>query len=221
MTNTVPVLLMVVSWSCWVCSRISTSADCPAYECNMSRKISRVDFLLLARTYFFFQAEDGIRDHCVTGVQTCALPILNFGEILDSGKILICNLAEGKLGEDTSQLLGTMVLAKLQQAAFRRSQMNVKIRKPFYLYIDEFQNFATSSFTKILSGGRKFGLRITVAEQSTTQQDDRNVTNTILANTGTVICFRTASPIDEDLMLTQFRPLVEKGAIVNLPRFHF
>jgi len=58
-----------------------------------------------------------------------------------------------------------------------------------------FKNFATTSFTKLLSGGRKFGLRLTIAEQSTSQQEDRNVVNVILANTGTVICFRTASPI--------------------------
>lgn len=146
---------------------------------------------------------------------------INFDEILSSGKILICNLAEGKLGEDTSQLLGTTIIAKLQLAAMRRIRTNKTLRTPFYLFIDEFQNFATSSFSKLLSGGRKFGLRLTIAEQSTTQQDDRNLVNTILANTGTVICFRTASPVDEQLMLSQFAPYVVKGQIGNLPRYHF
>jgi len=146
---------------------------------------------------------------------------INFDEILSSGKILICNLAEGKLGEDTSQLLGTTVIAKLQQAAMRRIRMNKSVRSPFYIFIDEFQNFATSYFTKLLSGGRKFGLRLTIAEQSTSQQDDRNIVNVILSNTGTVICFRTASPIDEQIMLQQFSPYVEQGDIVNLPRYKF
>lgn len=146
---------------------------------------------------------------------------INFDEILSSGKILICNLAEGKLGEDTSQLLGTTIISKLQQAFMRRVRTPVSNRKPFYLFIDEFQNFATSSFTKLLSGGRKFGLRLTIAEQSTAQQADRNIVNVILANTGTVICFRTASPIDEDLMLSQFSPYVKPGDIGNLPRFRF
>ncbi len=146
---------------------------------------------------------------------------INFDEILSFGKILICNLAEGKLGEDTSQLLGTTIIAKLQQAAMRRVRTPVSNRKPIYLFIDEFQNFATSSFTKLLSGGRKFGLRLTIAEQSTAQQDDRNMVNVILANTGTIICFRTASPIDEELMLAQFSPYVKKGNIGNLPRFRF
>ena len=146
---------------------------------------------------------------------------IDFDAILESGKILICNLAEGKLGEDTSKLLGTTIIAKIQQASMRRARISASSRTPFYLFVDEFQNFATSSFTKLLSGGRKFGLRITIAEQSTAQQDDRNVVNVILANTGTVVCFRTASPIDEELMLSQFSPYVKSGDIGNLPRFKF
>src|SRR5258708_35329042 len=99
-----------------------------------------------------------------------------------------------------------------------RSQRSDRI--PFYLFIDEFQNFATSSFTKLLSGGRKFGLRLTIAEQSTSQQD-RNLVNAILANTGTMICFRTASPLDEKLMLTKFAQYVGRGDFCNLHSFRF
>lgn len=146
---------------------------------------------------------------------------INFDEILTTQKILICNLAEGKIGEDTSNLLGTMVISKIQQASVRRVRKERSSRTPFYLFVDEFQNFATSSFTKLLSGGRKFGLRVAIAEQSTAQQSDRNMVNVILANTGTVICFRTASPVDEELMLSQFSPSVEQGDIGNLPRYHF
>ncbi|MEI6040176.1 MAG: type IV secretion system DNA-binding domain-containing protein [Candidatus Berkelbacteria bacterium] len=146
---------------------------------------------------------------------------INFDDIMDHQKILICNLAEGKLGEDTSQLLGATIIAKIQQATVRRARQEYTKRKPFYLFVDEFQNFATSSFTKLLSGGRKFGLRITIAEQSTAQQSDRNIVNVILANTGTVICFRTASPVDEALMLSQFAPQVALGDIANLPRYNF
>jgi len=146
---------------------------------------------------------------------------INFSEILDDSKILICNLSEGKVGEDTSQLLGTTILAKLQQAALRRAMTEASKRKPFYIFVDEFQNFATSSFTKLLSGGRKFGLRMTIAQQTTTQQEDQNVTNIILANTGTAICFRTASPIDAQLMADQFQPYLGKSDINNLPRYNF
>jgi len=146
---------------------------------------------------------------------------INFDDILASGKILICNVGEGNLGEDTSQLLGTTIIAKIQQAAMRRVRTKLSDRTPFYLFIDEFQNYATTSFTKLLSGGRKFGLRLTIAEQSTAQQEDRNVVNVILANTGTVLCFRSAGPIDEDLMARQFEPVVTQSDIVNLPQYRF
>jgi len=146
---------------------------------------------------------------------------INFDDILDNKRILICNLAEGKLGEDTSQLLGATVIAKIHQAAVRRIRMEHAKRKPFYLFVDEFQNYATNSFTKLLSGGRKFGLRITIAEQSTAQQQNLNIVNVVLANTATVICFRTASPIDEETMLSQFAPSLSRGDIGNLSRFHF
>jgi hypothetical protein len=146
---------------------------------------------------------------------------ISFDDILDQGKILICNLAEGKLGEDTSQLLGATIIAKIYQAAMRRVRVDKEARSPFYMFVDEFQNFATSSFTKVLSGGRKFGLRITIAEQSTAQQKDKNIVNVVLANTGTAICFRTASPVDESLILPQFAPAVGPGDIANLPRFRF
>lgn len=146
---------------------------------------------------------------------------ISFDEIIDSEKILICNLAEGKLGEDTSQLLGTTILAKIQQAAMRRVIQQASNRRPFYVFVDEFQNFATSSFTKLLSGGRKFGLRMTIAQQTTAQQENDNVTNVILANTGTVVCFRTASPVDAKLIGSQFQPYVGISDINSLPRYNF
>ncbi len=144
-----------------------------------------------------------------------------FDDLLNQGKIILCNLSEGKLGEDTAHLIGTTIITKIHLAILKRARMEKALRKPFYLYVDEFQNFATSSFTRLLSGGRKFGLRVTIAEQSTTQQEDRRIVNVILANVGTVISFRTASPVDEELMLSQFHPLVKKGDILNLPRHHF
>lgn len=146
---------------------------------------------------------------------------INFDEIMQQGKIVICNLSQGKLGEDTSRLLGTTIMTKIQQATLKRANLPESKRKPFYLYVDEFQNFATHSFTKILSEGRKYKLRVIIAEQSTSQQDDRNIVNVILANVTTVVCFRTANYIDEELMLNQFAPYVDKGDIANLPKYNF
>lgn len=146
---------------------------------------------------------------------------INFDAILKDGKILLCNLAEGKLSEDTSELIGTVIITKIHQAAMRRTRIKVHDRKPFYLYVDEFQNYATKSFTKLLSGGRKFGLRIAIAQQSTAQHDDRNMVNVILANVANIVCFQTASPIDEEMMWLQFTPYIEKTQIANLPQYRF
>jgi hypothetical protein len=146
---------------------------------------------------------------------------INFEEIMDSGKILICNFSKGLIGEDTSTLFGTTILAKLQMASLRRARLSQAERRPFYLYVDEFQNFATMSFVQMLSEARKYKLFLTMAEQSTTQQQYQRLVEVILANVGTVICFRSGSPSDERLMLPLFRPFIEEGEIANLPTFNF
>lgn len=145
---------------------------------------------------------------------------VNFTDILN-GKILICNLSAGKLGEDTSKLLGTTILTKIQQAALRRADIPESQRKQFHLYVDEFQDFATLSFAKMLSRVRKYGVDVCMAEQSTSQQNEDNIVSIILANVTTMICFRTGNPEDEELMLAQFAPAVKKGEIMNLPRYKF
>lgn len=146
---------------------------------------------------------------------------INFDDIMNSGKILVCNLSKGKLGEDTSQVLGIMILNKIQLASLKRSRVKSSERRDFYLYVDEFQNFATKSFIDILSESRKYKLNLTMAEQSTSQLRDKHLVHTILANAGTIISFKTANPEDEKLILPQFHPYVEQGEIANLPAFHF
>lgn len=145
---------------------------------------------------------------------------INFNEILN-GKILICNLSQGKLGDDTARLLGTTILTKIQQAALRRADIPQSKRKQFHLYVDEFQEFATLSFAKMLSRIRKYGVDVCIAQQSTSQQQDRSIVDIILANITTMICFRTGNPLDEELMLNQFFPYVQKGEIMNLSRYKF
>jgi len=145
---------------------------------------------------------------------------IDFSDILN-GKILICNFSKGLLGEDTSELFGIAVLAKIQVAALQRARTKQTDRKPFYLYVDEFQNFATTSFVQMLSEARKYKLFLTMAEQSTSQQDDQQMVNIILANVGTIVCFRTGNPADECLILPLFRPYIEEGEIANLPSFNF
>lgn len=146
---------------------------------------------------------------------------IDFDDIIDNGKILICNFSKGILGEDTSALFGTTILAKLQLASLRRARNKQEDRRPFYLYVDEFQNFATMSFVQMLSEARKYKLFLTMAEQSTSQQDEQRLVQIILANVGTVICFRSGSPADEKLVLPLFMPYIEQGEIANLPSYSY
>ena len=106
-------------------------------------------------------------------------------------------------------------------AALRRARIQQSERRPFYLYVDEFQNFATTSFIQMLSEARKYKLFLTMAEQSTSQQEELQMVNTILANVGTVICFRSGNPADEQMILPLFKPYIEEGEIANLPTFNF
>ena len=146
---------------------------------------------------------------------------IDFDDIINSGKILICNFSKGLLGEDTSELFGITVLAKLQLASLRRARIEQSDRRAFYLYVDEFQNFATASFVQMLSEARKYRLFLTMAEQSTSQQDDQQMVSIILANVGTVICFRTGNPQDEKALLPLFKPFIDEGEISNLPAYNF
>jgi len=146
---------------------------------------------------------------------------IDFDDIIQNNKILICNFSKGHIGEDTSTLLGISVMTKLQLAALRRSRLGQTERTPFYLYVDEFQNFATTSFVQLLSEARKYKLFLTMAEQSTAQQEERRFVDIILANVGTVVCFRSGSPVDEELILPLFSPYIQKGEIANLSAFNF
>lgn len=146
---------------------------------------------------------------------------INFDTIMNEGKILLCNLAKGKIGEDNSSVFGVLIMAKIQLAALKRARMKPETRKDFYLYVDEFQNFATPAFAQILSEARKYRLGAILAHQTTSQLEDISLVNITLANTGTVICFRTANPEDERMILPQFQPYINQGEIASLPSYHF
>src|SRR5690606_76055 len=94
-------------------------------------------------------------------------------------------------------------------------------RRPYYLYVDEFQNFATPAFVQMLSESRKYKLLLTMAEQSTSQQKDQHIVGIILANVGTVVTFRTGNPYDEKMLLPLFSPFISEGEIANLDAYTF
>ena len=146
---------------------------------------------------------------------------INFAEIMDTKKILICNLSKGNLSEDVSQVLGTTIITKIQLAAMRRSKIPEETRVPFFLYVDEFQNYATEKFIEMLSEARKYRLYLVIVEQSMSQQSEQSLVNNILANASIIVCFRTGNPFDEKVMLGQFTKFINEGEIMNLPWFHF
>lgn len=146
---------------------------------------------------------------------------LDFAAVMNEGKILLCDLSKGKIGEDESSFFGSLVVAKLQLAALSRARIPEAERRDFYLYVDEFQNFATSTFGELVSEARKYRLSTILAHQSISQIEDRDIIKTLFANVGSVICFRTANPEDEQYILPIFQPEVSKHDIANLPLYRF
>ena len=139
----------------------------------------------------------------------------NIREIMDEGKILIVNLSKGLIGEDNAAILGSFLVTKIQLAAMSRSDIeNVDDRRPFYLYVDEFQNFATDSFAVILSEARKYGLNLTVANQYVSQMSE-TVRDAVFGNVGTIISMRV-SPEDAPLLAQQFAPQFEPLDILQM-----
>lgn len=143
---------------------------------------------------------------------------INLREIMDKNKILLLNLSKGRIGEDTSALMGSMMVTKLQLAAMSRVDIPEKERQDFYLYVDEFQNFATESFANILSEARKYRLNLTVAHQYI-EQLDKTVQAAIFGNVGTIICFRVGANDAEELV-KEFSPYFTEENLVNIPKFH-
>jgi len=141
-------------------------------------------------------------------------------KIMDEGKILVVNLSKGLIGEDNAGILGAFLVTKVQLAAMSRSDIpNVADRRPFYLYVDEFQNFATDSFAVILSEARKYGLNLTVANQYVAQMTD-SVRDAVFGNVGTTISFRVSAD-DAPILVKQFEPTFEAGDLLQLNNRHF
>ncbi|MGO3701681.1 MAG: type IV secretory system conjugative DNA transfer family protein [Candidatus Saccharimonadales bacterium] len=144
----------------------------------------------------------------------------NIREIMDEGKILVVNLSKGLIGEDNAGILGSFLVTKIQLAAMSRSDIpDVRDRRPFFLYVDEFQNFATDSFATILSEARKYGLNLTVANQYISQMSD-TVRGAVFGNVGTMISFRVSAE-DAQILSQQFQPQFEANDLLQMHNRHF
>lgn len=147
-----------------------------------------------------------------------AAPIeLSFRRTMDEGKVLIVNLAKGTVGEDSANLLGALVLSTMSVAAFSRAEVPEAERRPFYLTIDEFQEYTTLSVANMISELRKYKVGLTLAHQHLDQLDP-SVRHTILGNVGTLVSFRIG-PEDAPLVARELAPVFSAEDLVNLPTY--
>lgn len=143
---------------------------------------------------------------------------IDFAEIMNNQKILLVDLSTGKIGEANSELLGSLIITKIQLAAMARAYMKEEDRKDFYLYVDEFQNFATESFATILSEARKYRLVLTVANQYIAQMEE-TVRDAVFGNVGSLISFRVGAT-DAAYLEKEFEPVFTQNDIINLDNQH-
>jgi len=144
---------------------------------------------------------------------------LDFREIMEKRKILLCNLSKGRLGEQNSALLGLILTGKITMSAFARIELPQQERKDFYLYMDEFQNFCTQSISTILAEARKYRLSLTIAHQFIGQLPEP-IKKAIFGNVGTIISFRVG-PEDAEFLKKEFEPVFSVEDLISLDNFNF
>jgi len=143
-------------------------------------------------------------------------------DLMNSGKIFLVNVSKGRIGEDNSALLGAMLITKIQLSSMERVRIPEEERKDFYLYVDEFQNFATDSFAGVLSEARKYRLNLIIAHQYIGQlvvDASTKIRDAVFGNTGTMIVFRVGAA-DAEYLESEFAPEFEIEDIVNIPNYH-
>jgi DNA helicase HerA-like ATPase len=143
---------------------------------------------------------------------------LNLRRAMDEGKIVLVNLSKGSIGEDTSNLLGSLLISRFDLAALSRADLAESERRDFSLYLDEFHNFTTQSLIFMLSELRKYRLSLVLAHQYLAQLD-RPIREAILGNAGTIISFRIGAS-DAEILAPEFAPEFSASDFTNLPNFH-
>lgn len=142
----------------------------------------------------------------------------DFRKVMDEGKILLVNLAKGKIGEENSNFLGLILVPRILISAMSRQEIPEEKRRDFYLYVDEFQNFATPDFAQILSEARKYRLNLIVANQFIGQMEEE-VKNAVFGNVGTVASFRVGVT-DANYLQHEFQPTFNETDLINIDRFN-
>jgi hypothetical protein len=137
---------------------------------------------------------------------------------MNNGKILFVNLSKGKIGEDNSNLLGALIISRLQFTAMQRVKTTEEKRRDFYVYADEFQNFASGSFASILSEARKYRLCLNLTHQYTAQLPEEML-DAVFGNVGTTVTFALGAP-DAKVMALEFAPTFSENDLISLERHH-
>jgi len=140
---------------------------------------------------------------------------LSFRKLMDEGRVLLVNLSKGRLGEDSSTLLGGLIVSTLGLAAFSRAESPMESRRPFFIYIDEFQSFTTLMLANMMSELRKYGIGLTLAHQYFHQLDP-DIRHAVLGNAGTLVSFRVG-PEDGSILTKEFQPEFDVEDLLNLP----
>ncbi|MDP3645628.1 MAG: type IV secretion system DNA-binding domain-containing protein [bacterium] len=141
-----------------------------------------------------------------------------WGALMDNKKIVLANLSKGKIGEINAHMLGLILISRLQAAVLKRAHRESAERTPFYLYVDEFQNFTTDTFAHLLSESRKYGLGLHLTNQYIAQLPE-NIKDSVLGNVGTMVSFEVGAE-DAKLLSKEFTPMTEHD-FMGLPRFNF
>lgn len=142
----------------------------------------------------------------------------NFRQAMDEKKVILCNLSKGILGEEDAKFLGLILVPKVLTAAMSRQNIPMAERHDFFLYVDEFQNYATEDFAVILSEARKYRLNLTVANQFIGQIDEE-VKNAVFGNVGTIVSFRIGVP-DANFLQHEFTPVFNETDLTNVEKYH-
>ncbi len=159
-----------------------------------------------------------VTDHLVRNIIGQSQNALNFSEIMDNGRILLVNLAKGKIGPQNSHFLGLLLVPRLLIAALSRAHVDVGERRLFSLYVDEFHNFTTPAFGVMLSEARKYGVALTVANQFISQLED-SIRESVFGNVGTLLTFQVGVK-DAHYLVPEMYPVFDVDDMVNLPNFH-
>lgn len=210
------------AWKKWVVD--IDNYDDPNLKNWVENQLPKVNFLerdkgtISIGEYVSGKFKDFIFDPKLREIFNQETSTINIKEIMDSGKILLVNLAKGELAERNSRFLGMVLMAKIMGAAMERIKLPKEKRKSVYIYVDEFQNIATGSFNVLLSEARKFGVGLVLANQFLSQIKQRNIIDAIFGNVSTFIAFRVGLA-DAGMLDDVFMPTISRNDLINLPNW--